>query len=267
MKACSLNIPPSCDLPSVMLARRFGRWATAALVTYVLLVIVISDTDLLLAHLRPVPDRWRGKAVLVTGASSGIGEELALALSLEGAYLVLASRDLDKLKAVQQRLASPEQSALVQLDMGEPESMPSRAREILAATPAGRLDGFVNNAGISQRESVLTTSYETELRLMTVNHLGPMALTKALLPALIESGGCILSINSSARAATSIEPATRLSADRLAASHPALLAQSRARSAHRCAAATRRASTRARASSRACVPTSRWRGSASRLPT
>ena len=175
------------------------RGVAAALVTYVLLVLAISDTDLVLAHLRPVPDRWRGKAVLVTGASSGIGEAIALALSAEGAYLVLAARDMGKLKAVQQRLASPEQSALVQLDMGVPESMPSRAREILAACPAGRLDGFVNNAGISQRETVLKTSYETELRLMTVNHLGPMALTKALLPALIESGGCILSMNSSAR--------------------------------------------------------------------
>ena len=174
------------------------RGVAAALVTYVLLVLAISDTDLVLAHLRPVPDRWRGKAVLVTGASSGIGEAIALALSAEGAYLVLAARDTGKLKAVQQRLFSPEQSALVQLDMGVPESMPSRAREILAATPTGRLDGFVNNAGISQRETVLKTSYETELRLMTVNHLGPMALTKALLPALLESRGCILSMNSSA---------------------------------------------------------------------
>ena len=248
------------------------RGVAVALVTYVLLVLAISDTDLVLAHLRPVPDRWRGKAVLVTGASSGIGEALALALSAEGAYLVLAARDLGKLKAVQQRLASPEQSAIVQLDMGEPESMPSRAREIMAATPAGRLDGFVNNAGISQRESVLTTSYETDLRLMTVNHLGPMALTKALLPSLIESGGCILSMNSSARVAACMHtPNPRLgyplSTGCLPLAPPTLLAQSRARLARRCAAATRRASTRARDSSRVCVPTSRWRTRPSRSPT
>ena len=196
-------------LTSVVLA--FNR--KESFTVYVVLVLAISDTDLVLAHLRPVPDRWRGKAVLVTGASSGIGEAFALALSAEGAYLVLAARDLGRLKAVQQRLASPEQSALVQLDLGAPESMPSRAREILAATPAGRLDGFVNNAGISQRDTVLATSYETELRLMTVNHLGPMALTKALLPSLIESGGCILSMNSSARVAACIhrtrDPAVR----------------------------------------------------------
>ena len=256
--------------PSCRMWRKRG--AAAALVTYVLLVLAISDTDLVLAHLRPVPDRWRGKAVLVTGASSGIGEALALALSAEGAYLVLAARDLGKLKAVQQRLASPEQSAIVQLDMGEPESMPSRAREIMAATPAGRLDGFVNNAGISQRESVLTTSYETELRLMTVNHLGPMALTKALLPSLIESGGCILSMNSSARVAACMHtPNPRLgyplSTGCLPLAPPTLLAQSRARLARRCAAATRRASTRARDSSRVCVPTSRWRTRPSRSPT
>ena len=203
LAASARAIVVSVESAVVAILHQIAMWrkrgVAVALVTYVLLVLAISDTDLVLAHLRPVPDRWRGKAVLVTGASSGIGEALALALSAEGAYLVLAARDLGKLKAVQQRLASPEQSAIVQLDMGEPESMPSRAREILAATPAGRLDGFVNNAGISQRESVLTTSYETELRLMTVNHLGPMALTKALLPSLIESGGCILSMNSSAR--------------------------------------------------------------------
>mmetsp|Transcript_17278 Transcript_17278/g.55287 ORF Transcript_17278/g.55287 Transcript_17278/m.55287 type:complete len:320 (+) Transcript_17278:39-998(+) len=169
-------------------------WCIVASAIYVLGVLVFSDQDLSLAHMRPVAGFWRGKVVLVTGASGGIGEELAVALSAEGAFVVLAARDKEKLKRVQERLVG--ESSLVVLDMSKPETMTNEAAGILRATPQGRLDVFVNNAGISQRASVMDTTHETELKLMLTNHLGPAALTHALLPALVASGGTIVSINS-----------------------------------------------------------------------
>lgn len=125
----------------------------------------------------------QNKVVWITGASSGIGEALAYVMSKKGAKLVLTARNLEKLKTVKEKCASQE-VALLPFDVSEH----ARAAEFVEQAIAffGRIDIFVHNAGISQRATALETSLEVEKRIFNVNYFGGVALTKELLPFMIE---------------------------------------------------------------------------------
>ncbi|MDG1573071.1 SDR family oxidoreductase [Robiginitalea sp. M366] len=124
--------------------------------------------------------------VWITGASSGIGEALSYHLSELGCWLILSARREERLREVRNACASPERVALVPLDLGVPDTLPERAAAALACY--GRVDVLVNNAGLSQRSKILDTEMAVYERLMQVNYLGTVALSKALLPAFLEQG-------------------------------------------------------------------------------
>jgi short-subunit dehydrogenase len=131
---------------------------------------------------------YRGKNVWITGASSGIGEALAHAFAARGANLLLSARRAERLTQVAQtaRARGAERAEILPLDVADLSSLPARARE--AEARFGAIDVMVHNAGIGQRASVLDTSFEVEQRLMVTNYLGPVALTKALLPGMVARG-------------------------------------------------------------------------------
>ena len=121
-----------------------------------------------------------GKIVWITGASSGIGEALAYALSQQGCKLILSSRKRDALEKVQKQCARPENVKIVPLDVSDFESLPEKA---IAATAAfGTLDVLINNAGISQRSLITDTDLKVYQRIMDVDFFGAVALSKAILP-------------------------------------------------------------------------------------
>jgi dehydrogenase/reductase SDR family member 7B len=126
------------------------------------------------------------KVVWITGASSGIGEALAMLASKRGAKLVLSSRRSAELERVRQACPRPQDVAVLPVDLAnlaDPDALAAQA-----ATFFGPIDVLVNNAGISQRTSMLDTGMPAYRQLMEIDLFTPMALTKALAPGWVERG-------------------------------------------------------------------------------
>lgn len=138
----------------------------------------------------------QGKTVIITGASAGIGEELAVALAARGANLVLAARDAEALARVQQRCEQAGGKALsVPTDVTDPEACRRMVERAVEAF--GGIDVLVNNAGMSMwaRFDEITdlTLFE---RLMRVNYLGTVYCTYAALPHVKARKGLLVGISS-----------------------------------------------------------------------
>lgn len=123
------------------------------------------------------------KVVWITGASSGIGEALALDLAARGAKLVLSARRADRLEALRLRCPDPARVAVLPLDVADTARAAEHAAS--AQVPFGHVDVMVHNAGITQRSLVVDTALDVDRRIMEVNYFGVVALTKALLPSMI----------------------------------------------------------------------------------
>lgn len=123
------------------------------------------------------------QVIWITGASSGIGEALALDLARRGAKLVISARRADRLEALRLRCPDPARVAVLPLDVSEGDRAAEHARAALASF--GRVDTMVHNAGITQRSRVTDTELSVDRRIMEVNYFGVVALTKALLPSMI----------------------------------------------------------------------------------
>jgi len=139
-----------------------------------------------------------GKVVLVTGASFGIGEALALRLGAAGARVILAARSGARLEAVVQQIkAAGGQAQALPVDLTVPEQVEAAAQE-LAAIPGG-VDVVVHNAGKSIRRSLgrsLDRAHDFQ-RCMAVNYLGPVQLQLGLLPAMLtRKAGHIVNVSS-----------------------------------------------------------------------
>ena len=125
------------------------------------------------------------KIVWITGASSGIGEALAIELSNQNAKLILSSRKKEGLELVKNECKNPDAVKIVTLDLEDYNNLQSKANEAIAAF--GRIDILVNNGGISQRSLVKETAIAVDKRIMDINYLGTVALTKAILSHFIEN--------------------------------------------------------------------------------
>ena len=121
---------------------------------------------------------FKNKVVWITGASSGIGEALAIACSKEGAKLILSSRRENELQRVAKKCNA--EHLLIPLDLEDQKDFNQKVE--LAISRFESIDILINNAGISQRSEASATSLEVDRRLMEVNYFGTAALTKAILP-------------------------------------------------------------------------------------
>ncbi|NER11130.1 Short-chain dehydrogenase [Muriicola jejuensis] len=131
--------------------------------------------------------RIKDKVIWITGASSGIGEALAYALSESGNTLILSSRNEAELLRVKKACNPLSKVMVLPMDLGDSgmmEELVARAIEM-----SGPIDMLINNAGVSQRSLIADTTLEVYRELMEVNYLGTLALTKALLPHFIAQGG------------------------------------------------------------------------------
>ncbi|MEU4236956.1 SDR family NAD(P)-dependent oxidoreductase [Actinoplanes sp. NPDC026619] len=136
------------------------------------------------------PYVFRGRTAVLTGAASGIGEQLAYGLAARGSTLVLVDVDAARLAAVADRLARVHPSTAVETivaDLSDRAAVDAVAAEVLASHPA--LGLLINNAGIAlggRFDQVTVDEFET---VMNVNFRAPMLLTHALLPALKATPG------------------------------------------------------------------------------
>ena len=129
-------------------------------------------------------DTFNNKVVWITGASSGIGEAMALAFAKEGARLVLTARREDELRRVKEITGLPETSVLVlPMDVTQFDKAQGAAEQVISHF--GRIDVMVHNAGVSQRSYVNDTALDVYQKLMNVNFFSTVALTKAVLPYMI----------------------------------------------------------------------------------
>ncbi|GIY44812.1 hypothetical protein CEXT_325431 [Caerostris extrusa] len=139
------------------------------------------------------------KVVLITGASSGLGEALAHAFHRAGARVILAARRKDALEKVKNDLITKYQSkntpAVLPLDLHDLKAIKEKATKALDFY--GHIDILVNNGGVSFRGEIVDTDLEVDLRIMVTNYFGPVALTKAILPSMLErNSGYIIAISS-----------------------------------------------------------------------
>jgi NAD(P)-dependent dehydrogenase (short-subunit alcohol dehydrogenase family) len=145
-----------------------------------------------------------GKNILITGASQGLGREMALRFAREGAAaLSLVARHADELNAVRDDI----RKIVPKIDVGAIEADVSKPRDIerIVATTLvqfkGRLDVLVNNAstiGPSPMPFLLDYPVEDFREVLDTNLIGPFLLIKNALPAMIERGGSIINVTSDA---------------------------------------------------------------------
>ena len=141
----------------------------------------------------------KGKTVIITGASSGIGEATALKLAKEGVNVVLTARSEDKLNALQKKIEKENagKAIVVPADVTSKEQMEKVAEKTKAEF--GTIDGIINNAGLmplSYVKNLHTDEWDT---MVDVNLKGVLNGVSAVLPTMMEQkSGNIINISSSA---------------------------------------------------------------------
>lgn len=151
-----------------------------------------------------IPD-LTGRRYLVTGVTSGIGQQTALELARHGGEVIMAARNPARLEAAVKALTDEVPDARLQRLMVDVSDLTSVRQAAKQAAGFGPIHGLINNAG------VMATPYSRtadgfELQFAT-NHLGPFALTGLLLPQLIDSGdGRVVAISSQAHRLTRMAP-------------------------------------------------------------
>lgn len=136
---------------------------------------------------------FKGKVIIITGASSGIGLASARLFSSYEASLVLAARSIDKLRALEAELSSdPSRILCIKTDVSVEEDCRRLIDE--AVRHFGRIDILINNAGLSMRASFKEVDLSVIRRLMDVNFWGTVYCTKFALPWLLKSHGSVVGV-------------------------------------------------------------------------
>ena len=128
--------------------------------------------------------KFENKVVWITGASSGIGKALAMELSKKDCQLILSSRREKELNNVRSQCVKPENIKILTLDLADYTNMSSVVNK--AISQFGPIDLLINNGGISQRSPIIETTIDVDKKLMEVDYLGTIGLSKAILPHFIE---------------------------------------------------------------------------------
>ena len=129
---------------------------------------------------------FNNKTVWITGASSGIGEALAYAFSVQGANLILSARRVEELERVKQLCKEPQKAVVLAFDLEKENNWTQLAAN--AVGQFGSIDILVNNGGISQRASAIETKPEVLGRLFKINFFAQVELTRAVLPYMQKHG-------------------------------------------------------------------------------
>lgn len=139
---------------------------------------------------------FTGKTFWITGAASGMGRALAINLANHSVRLIISDRDTEGLKQTALDIvARGSEVRMEHIDMLNTKAIFETAQKVIA--DGEKIAGLYQFAGISQRSLVVETPIENDRRIMEVNFFGVVALTKAVLPHLLENGGGQLAATSS----------------------------------------------------------------------
>jgi len=120
-----------------------------------------------------------GRVALVTGASSGLGEQFARALAKAGAGVVLAARRMDRLKTLRAEIEAEGGDAhVVELDVTDPDSIASAVAH--AETEMGVIDILVNNSGVGNSEKLTEVTPDSYDYIMNTNARGAFFVAQAV---------------------------------------------------------------------------------------
>ena len=129
--------------------------------------------------------QFENKVIWITGASSGIGEALAYSFARQNARLVLSARRVAELERVKEGCKLPdEQVLLLPMDVSEYEKVEAQHQKV--QEHFGPVDILINNAGLSHWSKIRDLSMEVLKKIMDVNFFGGVALSKAVLPSMLE---------------------------------------------------------------------------------
>ncbi len=135
------------------------------------------------------------KKIWITGASSGIGKAVAIRYAQPGNQLVLCGRNMSALEAVALKCKGAGAVDILAVDISDFDAVFANFATMLAKV--GGADVLVNNAGLSQRSLAAETDFSVDQKLINTDLLGTIAVTKALLPALLcKQGAQIIVISS-----------------------------------------------------------------------
>ena len=136
-----------------------------------------------------------GKVVVVTGASTGIGEEIAKIFADQGASVVLLSRDANRAEAARHRVGHTDRTLALACDVRHREEI-DRALG-LTLHHFDRVDVWVNNAGVGIRDAVADVEMSACRELFDTNFFGMIHGMQAVIPLMKErGGGTIINISS-----------------------------------------------------------------------
>lgn len=140
-------------------------------------------------------ETFRDRVVIITGASSGIGREMAYQLAEQGAKLVLASRDANRLEEVAEKCRKYSQAVVVPTDVSKKAECEGLIKKTV--DEFGRIDVLVNNAGLTMWARFdEIKDLETIERIMQINYWGSVYCTYYALPYLKQSKGRIIGVSS-----------------------------------------------------------------------
>lgn len=136
------------------------------------------------------------RVIWITGASSGIGEALVRAYARRSVRLVLSSRREEELQRVaRESELSDDRYLILPMDMTAIERFPQYVEQVIKRF--GAIDILYNNAGISTRALALESPLEIDRKVMEINYFGPIALSKQVVPRMVEQGSGHVVITSS----------------------------------------------------------------------
>jgi len=138
---------------------------------------------------------FKNKVIWITGASSGIGKEVAKQLDLLDATLILSSRNTEALNVLKNNLSNPQRHHVCTLDLEKSSEFEQITKSII--NQFNHIDILINNGGISQRSIASKTDLEIDRKIMEINYFGNIALTKSILPYMIKvKSGHIVAVSS-----------------------------------------------------------------------
>jgi len=136
-----------------------------------------------------------GNVVVVTGASMGIGEAVAKVFADAGASVVLLSRDAGRAEAARSRIGNSDRTVALACDVRNREEVDGALAVILRHF--GRVDVWVNNAGVGIRDTVADMQESACRELFETNFFGVIHCIQAVAPAMRKAGGgAIVNISS-----------------------------------------------------------------------